>query len=159
MSHSVNPIPKGYHSVSPSLVIRGAAEAIAFYTKVFDATEVSRMMFPGKPLIAHAEIRIGNSMLMLSDENSNWGAFSPQHLNGSPVTLFLYVADVDAVFAKATAAGVNVVLPPTDMFWGDRMCKILDPFGHVWGVATHTKDLSVEEITKAGDEFMSKMSA
>jgi Uncharacterized protein conserved in bacteria len=144
---AVKPIPDGYHTVTPYIVCRGAAKAIEFYAKAFGAKEMFRMPMPDGS-IAHAEIQIGDSMLMLGDENPEMGAVSPQTLNGTPVNIFLYVKDVDAAFQQAVKAGATSVMPPTDMFWGDRYSKLTDPFGHSWSIATHKEDVAPEEMGK-----------
>jgi PhnB protein len=144
---SVKPIPEGYYSLTPYLVCKGAEKAIAFYAKAFGAQETVRMPGPDGS-IAHAEVKIGNSMLMLSDENKERGQLSPESLGGSPCSIMLYADDVDAVFQRALAAGAKAEMPPADMFWGDRMGNLVDPFGHKWAVATHTEDVSPEEMEK-----------
>ena len=144
---AVKPIPEGYHTLTPSLTIRGATEAIEFYKRAFGAVELMRMPGPGGKLM-HAEIRIGDSVLMLSDEFPDMGGKSPQALGGSPVYLFVYVDDVDAVFKRAVDAGAQVRMPLADMFWGDRFGRVVDPFGHEWGLATHKEDLTPKEIAK-----------
>ena len=144
---SVNPIPKGYHSVTPYLIINGAARAIDFYEKVFDATEVMRMADPsGK--VGHAEIQIGDCRIMLADAHPEMGHRSPQSLGGSPVGIHLYLKDVDGTVEKAVAAGAKLERPVTDQFYGDRSGQIRDPFGHLWTVSTHKEDLSPEEMGK-----------
>ena len=145
MAKQVRPIPPGYHSVTPYLAIRKAAKAIDFYKRAFGASEGYRLETPDGS-IAHAEIRIGDSPVMLCDENPEMGAKSPQTLGGTPANLFLYVEDVDAAFKKAVAAGATATMPPADMFWGDRYGKLVDPFGHEWSLATHTEDLTPEQI-------------
>jgi uncharacterized glyoxalase superfamily protein PhnB len=133
------------HSLTPHLVCDGAAAAIEFYKAAFGAVELSRLPGPqGK--VMHAAIRIGDSTLMLNDEAPEWGALGPKTLKGSPVTIHLYVENVDATFAQAVAAGAKVTMPVADMFWGDRYGILEDPCGHRWSVATHTRDLSPEEI-------------
>ena len=147
VSMPVNPIPKGYHSVTPYLIINDAARAIDFYKKVFEATEVFRMADPsGK--VGHAEIKIGDSMIMLADEHPEMGHRSPQSLGGSPVGMHLYLKDVDSTVEKAVAAGAKLERPVKDQFYGDRSGQIKDPFGHVWTVSTHKEDLSPEEMKK-----------
>ena len=141
------PIPEGYHTVTPYLIVKGAASAIEFYKKAFGATELFRMDAPGGK-IGHAEIKIGNSPIMLADEVAEMGARSPQSYGGSPVTILLYVEDVDAMFNQAVAAGVTVQRAVADQFYGDRSGGVTDPFGHVWYIATHKEDLSPEEIRK-----------
>lgn len=152
MAKAAKPVPEGYHTVSPYLVIRNAAKAIEFYQQAFAAEERFRMPGPdGK--IMHAELQIGDSIVMLSDEFPEMGAPSPQTLNGTSVSIFLYVEDVDAVFKKAVDAGAKVLMPVADMFWGDRFGKLADPFGHQWQIATHTEDLTPEEMGKRAEEF------
>ena len=144
----VKAIPDGMHSITPHLVCAGAAQAIEFYVRAFGAVEVTRLPGPGGKLM-HASLRIGDSMLMLTDESPAWGALGPLVLNGSPVTIHLQVADVDAVFAQAVAAGATVTMPVADMFWGDRYGQLKDPFGHHWSVATHQRDLTPQQIQEA----------
>ena len=144
---AVKAIPDGYYSLTPYLVIKGAAEAIEFYKKAFGATEVVRMPGPGGRIM-HAEVKIGNSVLMLADENPERGHLSPASRGGNTSSVMLYTDDVDAVFKKAIAAGAKQQQPPTDMFWGDRMGNLTDPFGHSWAVATHKEDVSPQEMEK-----------
>lgn len=149
----VKPIPQGYNSVTPYLVVSDAARAIEFYKQAFGAKEVVRMAGPdGK--IGHAEIKIGDSMLMLSDEMM--GNRSPHTLGGSSVSIFLYVEDVDSVFKRAVDAGAKSDMPPTDMFWGDRFGKLTDPSGHLWALATHIEDVAPEEMKKRTEAAMSQ---
>ncbi len=143
----VKPIPEGYHAVTPYLIIRGAAKAMEFYKKAFDAKEIFRMEGPGGT-IGHAEMQIGDSHIMLADEPPNAVNRSPEALGGSPVLLHLYVPDVDAVFAKAVAAGAKITRPVANQFYGDRSGGFEDPFGHTWYVATHVEDVSKEEIDR-----------
>ena len=145
MANKVKPIPDGYHSVTPYLIVRGGVAAIDFYKKAFGAVELFRMDGPGGK-IGHAEIRIGDSPIMLADEHPEIGAKSPQMIGGSPVSIMLYVEDVDAVVAQAVAAGAKVVRPVADQFYGDRSGGLEDPFGHSWYVATHKEDVSMEEM-------------
>jgi PhnB protein len=141
------PIPDGYHTVTPYLIIQGAARAIKFYEEAFDAAELFRMADPsGK--VGHAEISIGDSRIMLADEYPEMGFRSPQSLGGSPVGIHLYVEDVDALAGQAVAAGATVLRAVQDQFYGDRSGTLVDPFGHVWTIATHKKDVSPEEIEK-----------
>ena len=141
-------IPDGMHSVTPHLVCAGAAAAIEFYKKAFNAVETSRL--PGADgKLMHASIRIGDSVVMLVDENPNWGQLGPKSLKGSPVTLHLYVEDVDAFAARAVGAGAKITMPVADMFWGDRYCILEDPFGHRWSVATHVRDVTQDEMQQA----------
>lgn len=149
MSQStVKPIPEGRHSLTPHLICAGAAEAIEFYKRAFGAVELIRLPGPQGKLI-HAAVKIGNSTLMLVDESPEWGALGPRTLKGSPVTIHLFVEDVDAVVAQAAAAGAKITMPVSDMFWGDRYGQLEDPFGHRWSVATHQRDLSPEQIQEA----------
>ncbi|HEX9453020.1 MAG TPA: VOC family protein [Candidatus Binatia bacterium] len=150
----VKPIPEGMHSVTPHLVCAGAAEAIDFYKKAFNAVELGRMDGPQGKLL-HGAIRIGDSMVMLADEFPDWGSLGPKSLKGSPVTIHLYVEDVDAFTARAVAAGAKVTMPIQDMFWGDRYGKLEDPFGHQWSVSTHVRDVSPEEMQQAAQKACS----
>lgn len=145
---TVQPIPAGMHSITPHLVCAGAAEAIAFYERAFNATDVQRVPAPNGKLM-HAAIRIGDSMVMLVDEAPEWQALGPKSLNGTPVTIHLYVADVDATMTQAEAAGATITMPAADMFWGDRYGVLEDPFVHRWSVATHTRDLTPEQMQEA----------
>lgn len=144
----VKPIPDGMHSVTPHLVCAGAAEAIEFYKKAFNAVEVGRLAGPQEKLM-HAMIRIGDSGVMLADEFPDFGSFGPKSLKGSPVTIHLYVEDVDAFVKRAVDAGAKITMPLDDMFWGDRYGKLEDPFGHHWSVATHIRDVNPEEMRQA----------
>jgi PhnB protein len=156
MTTSVKPIPEGFHTVTPSLVVKDAAKAIDYYKEVFGAEERMRMPNPnGK--IQHAEIKIGDSIIFLSDEFPNMGGKSPQTLGGHSGGIYLYVKDVDAVYEKALAAGAKSAMPVTDMFWGDRHGAFTDPFGHSWGVSTHTEDVSEEEMEKGAQAFYASM--
>ena len=139
------PIPEGYHSVTPYLIINGAADAIAYYTKAFGAIELFRMPAPGGT-IGHAEIKIGDSPIMLADEAPEMGYKGPKTLGGSPISIMIYVDDVDTVFSQAIAAGGTEQRPVKDQFYGDRSGTLEDPFGHVWHVATHKEDVSPEEM-------------
>lgn len=144
---SVKPIPEGYHSVTPYLIVRGGAEAIEFYQKAFGAVELFRFPQPdGK--IGHAEIKVGDSPIMLADEYPDMGYHGPQSLGGSPVSLMIYVDDVDTVFNRAVEAGATVKEGLQDKFYGDRMGTVVDPFGHRWHLATHKEDVSVEEMQR-----------
>lgn len=135
-------------AVTPHLVCRGAAEAIEFYKRAFGAVEEMRLPAPDGRLM-HASIKIGAARIMLVDENPEWGSLSPLALRGSPVTVHLYVDDVDAVFERAVAAGATAKMPVSDMFWGDRYGALVDPFGHHWSIATHKRDMTAEEIAEA----------
>ena len=154
MAEQVNPVPCGFHTVTPHLVIRDAAKAIDFYTQAFGAEELCRMPGPEGKLM-HAEIKIGDSILMISDEFPDWGAKGPESLGGTPVTINLYVEDCDTVFNRAVEAGATVRMPLADQFWGDRYGQVVDPFGHVWSVATHIKELTPEEMSAAAAAAMS----
>src|SRR6266446_1653628 len=146
---SAKAIPDGFDALIPSKVVRDAAKAIDFYKEVFGATEIMRMNYPDSPKIAHAELKIRNHVMMLGDENPQMGAFAPQPGGPQPSSsVMIYVPDVDAVYNKAVAKGAKGVMPPMDMFWGDRYGKFIDPFGHLWGVATHKKDVSPEEMAQ-----------
>ncbi len=148
----VKPIPDGYHTVTPYLVVKDAAKAIEFYKVAFGATEFMRMAGPdGK--IGHAEIRIGTSPVMLADEFPDMGFRSPQSLGGAAVSLLVYVEDVDARFDQAVTAGATVLRPVKDQFYGDRSGTLTDPFGHVWTIATHKEDLTPEELHKRSEAF------
>jgi PhnB protein len=151
------PVPEGYHTATPYLTIQNAGDAIDFYKRAFGAEEVVRMSAPDGKSVMHAEIRIGNSMLMIADEFPQGDTRSPKTLGGTSVNIFLYVHDVDSTFQKAVAAGAKATMPPTDMFWGDRYGKVVDPYGHSWGIATHKLDMTPEEIAKGQKEFMAKM--
>jgi PhnB protein len=143
----VQPIPVGYHSVTPYLMVRDAASALAFYRNAFGAQEVMRFDDPNGR-IAHAEVKIGDSHVMLADEVPDQGMVGPQTLGGAGVSLMLYVDDVDATFAQAIAAGATVRRPVADQFYGDRVGTLADPFGHVWSIGTHREDVSVEEMQR-----------
>src|ERR1700730_17918222 len=147
MPKNVKPIPDGYHSVTPYLIIKGAADAIEFYKKAFGATELFRMPQPDGR-IGHAEIKIGDSAIMLADEFPEMKYLSPQTLGGSSVSLLLYVEDVDSVFNQAIAVGGREERPIEDKFYGDRGGSLVDPFGHTWHIATHKEDVSPEEMEK-----------
>ena len=153
---AVKPIPEGYSTLTPHLVVNDAAKAIEFYKKAFGAEEIARMPGPsGK--IMHAEIRVGNSRVMLNDEFPDMGARGPKSIGGTAVTLHLYVENVDKSWEKAVGAGATVAMPLADMFWGDRYGTLKDPFGHSWSLATHKEDLSTEEMAKRGAAAMAKM--
>jgi PhnB protein len=141
------PIPEGFHTLTPHLVYEGASEAIKFLMKAFGAVELTRLEGPGGKIM-NAQLRIGNSMLMVVDDFPDWGSFGPQALKGTTMTVHLFVEDVDAVFARAVAAGAIVKMPVADMFWGDRYGVLQDPFGHQWSVATHQRDLSPQQIAE-----------
>lgn len=154
MARATNPIPKGYHTITPSLTCRDAAKAIDFYKKAFGAQELMRMPSPdGK--IGHAEIKIGDSVVFISDEfPGRTAAPSPTATPSS--SLFLYVEDVDAVYNRAVSAGAKSTMPLQDMFWGDRFGNVVDPFGHQWGLATHIEDVAPDEIERRSAAFFAK---
>jgi PhnB protein len=155
MPSQVQSIPKGYHSVTPYLVVDDAAKAIDFYHRAFGAKEIMRMATPtGK--ISHAELQIGDSMIMLSEEMPGSGNKSPRSLGGSPVGIFLYLENVDSVFNQAKSAGAKVEMPLADMFWGDRYGKLVDPFGHSWSLATHKEDVAPQEMKKRAEQAMAQ---
>jgi PhnB protein len=153
MAGKVKPIPDGYHNITPYLIVNGAANAIEFYKKAFGARELMRFPGPGGKLM-HAEIQIGNSPVMLADESPESVGKSPPSYGGSTVGLALYVPDVDATFKQAVAAGVKVVRPLQDQFYGDRSATVIDPFGHIWTVATHVEDVSSEEMQRRFQAMM-----
>jgi PhnB protein len=148
MTHQIKAIPEGMHTITPHLVVKGAGQAIDFYKKAFGAQELVRMLWPGGDTIMHAHLRIGDSPLFLVEEMPDMGSRGPEIGGGSPVTIHLYVEDVDSAFNAALAAGAKQIMPPSDMFWGDRWGKLVDPFGHEWSLATHKEDLTPEEIGK-----------
>jgi PhnB protein len=157
MTASSSPVPQGFHTVTPSLIVRGAAEAIEFYKKALGAEELMRMTSPdGK--IGHAELKIGDSVIFLSDEFPGVGvARSPQSVGGCTGTLNLYVPDVDATFRQAVSAGGKTTMAVADMFWGDRYGTFIDPFGHHWGIGTHKEDLTSEEVEERARAFYASM--
>lgn len=151
MAKQVKPIPEGYHSITPYLAIKDAARAIDFYQRAFGAKEIMRMNTPqGK--VSHAEIKIGDSIIMLSEESLMSDIRAPQSQDASPVSLFLYVEDVDSTFKKALSAGAKERQPLANQFWGDRYGRLTDPFGHSWSLATHIEDVAPEEMSKRAQE-------
>jgi len=149
-------IPEGYHTLTPYMTVRNADKAIEFYKQAFGAVEKGAMRGPdGK--VMHAELRIGDSLFMLADEFPQFGSLSPQSTGGAGMGLHIYVEDVDSAFDRAVGAGATIEMPVADMFWGDRYGKLVDPFGHKWSIATHTRDMSMEEIEAAQEEFMKQM--
>lgn len=144
----VKPIPEGFHTVTPHLVVDGAAKALDFYKQAFGAEEICRMPMPDGSKLMHAEMRIGDSPVMLADEFPDWKCFGPSTLGGSSVTIHVYVNDVDKAFDRAVKAGATPEMPPADMFWGDRYCKVADPFGHKWSLATHIEDPTPEQMAE-----------
>ena len=153
MNQAVRPIPEGYRTVTPHLVCEQALDAIAFYKKAFGAVEIARLPGPdGK--IMHAELRIGDSPIMLAQDFPEFGSLGPLALKGTPVVIHLYVEDADAVWAQALEAGARPVMPLSDMFWGDRYGQVVDPFGHRWSIATHQQDLTQEQIMDGMNKMM-----
>lgn len=148
MNATVSPIPEGMHSLTPHIVCRDANAAMDFYVRAFGAVDHGRLPGPDGKLM-HGIMKIGDSSLMLVDENPEWSMNSPLALGGTPVTLHLYVADADAALARAVDAGAMLTMPAADMFWGDRYGQVRDPFGHTWSIATHIRDVSPEEILAA----------
>lgn len=147
---AVKAIPEGYHSITPYLIVRGAARAIDFYRQAFGATELLRIPGPNNT-IGHAEIKIGDSVIMLADEMSNGQYRSPESVGGSPVSLMIYIEDVDKMFARAMSLGSKEIRAVQDQFYGDRSGNLIDPFGHVWTVATHVEDVAPEEMQRRMD--------
>ena len=150
------PIPEGYHALTPSIAVENAAEAIEFYKRAFGATERMRMPGPGDT-IAHAELEIGDSVLMLSDPFPQSTVKPPKQLGGTTVGIFLYVEDVDEVARQVVDAGGTITMPIEDQFWGDRFGVVADPFGHQWMIATHVEDVSPQEMAERGKEAMASM--
>jgi PhnB protein len=144
---SVSPVPAGYHTLTPYLIVDGAARALAWYTEAFGAREVMRLSAPGGK-VGHAEIEIGDSRVMLADESPAMNAKAPGAFGGSPVSLHLYVPEVDATIAQAVASGATIKNQPEDKFYGDRLGTVVDPFGHTWHISTHIEDVTVEEIKR-----------
>jgi len=153
---SVKPVPDGYHTLTPYLTVRNAPGAIEFYKQAFGATERGVMKGPdGK--VMHAELMIGDSIVMLAEEMPEYGALSPETTGGAGMGLHIYLDGVDAAFERAVKAGAQVEMPVMDQFWGDRYGKLKDPFGHKWSIATHTRDLSADEMKRGMEEAMEKM--
>ena len=157
MTKPAKAIPEGYHTITPHLTVRGADRAIEFYKRAFGAQELTRMPGPDGKGVIHAEIKIGDSIVFLNDELPDMRSRSPQSLGGIASMLHLYVEDVDAAFKLAVEAGAQVRMPVADMFWGDRYGKVIDPFGHEWGLGTHKEDLTPEEIEKRAQAFFAQM--
>lgn len=153
----VQPIPEGYHTVTPHLTVRDAAGAIEFYKRAFGAEELGRMTAPDGESILHAELRIGDSRVFLCDENPEMGLRSPTSLGGASCGFYLYVEDADAAFRKAVGAGATIKQPVTEMFWGDRCGSVVDPFGCQWDLATRKEEVPPEEIKRRGEEFFRSM--
>ena len=158
MSTAINPIPDGYHTLTPYLIVKDAAAALAFYRQAFGAGEVMRLNMP-EGGIAHAEFTIGDSHFMISDEYANGPVAAPETLGGSTVKLHLYVPDADAAFAQALAAGAKETMPLADQFWGDRMGSLVDPFGHHWLIASHVEDVDPGEFQSRMEAFFASNAA
>jgi PhnB protein len=152
-------VPEGFGTVTPHLVVEGAADALDFYKRAFGAEELVRMPMPDGQRLMHAAIKIGESMLMLVDAFEEWGVKGPKSLGGSPVTIHLFVPDVDAAFQRAVDAGCTVAMPVADQFWGDRYGKLKDPFGHDWSLATHLRQLSPAEMHAAMKQAFGRQEA
>lgn len=155
MTHAAKAIPEGYHSVTPYLLIRGAADAMAFYSRAFGATEVLRLVGPDGR-VGHAEIRIGNAIIMLADEHPEMDFLSPQSRGGTSVTLLIYTDNADELFHRAIAEGATELRPLCDQFYGDRSGTVTDPWGHIWTLATHIEDVTPEEIDRRFRELFSE---
>jgi PhnB protein len=155
---AVQPVPEGYNTVTPYLAVPNAAEAIDFYTRALGAKERSRMSGPGDSVM-HAELEIGDSLIMLSDPFPQSSTKTPKELGGTSVSIMVYVDDIDALYKQAIDAGATSLMEPDDMFWGDRFGSVQDPFGHSWTIATHIEDVSSEEMQKRSEEFMASMAS
>ena len=155
---AVQPVPQGYHTVTPYLAVDNAAEAIDFYRRAFGAKERVRMPGPGDTVM-HAELEIGDSHVMLSDPFPQASTTPPKELGGTSASVFMYVEDIDSVYKQAVDAGATSLMEPDDMFWGDRFGSVQDPFGHSWTIATHIEDLEPEEMQRRSEEFMAQMAS
>lgn len=153
----IKKIPEGFQNITPMLVVKDGLKAIEYYKKVFGAIDKGTMMMPDNKSVAHATLEIGNSKIMLSDEFPEMKSLSPESVGGTPVSLYLYVENVDKTFNLAISEGATSLDPVVDQFWGDRHGAIKDPFGHIWSIATHVKDLTREEMKKAAEEAFSKI--
>ena len=154
---AVKAVPDGFNTVNVYLIVKNAVEALDFYQKAFGAEAGDRMPGPDGKSTMHAEMRIGNSTVMLTDENPKWEMKSPQTLGGTPASMHLYVDDADKMFNRAVEAGCTVMAPLMDSFWGDRYGKVVDPFGHQWGIATHKEDVPPEEMGRRAAEWFANM--
>ena len=159
MPTKVNPVPKGMHTVTPNITITDCAKAIEFYKRAFGAEELDRFMAPDGKAVWHAALKIGNSAVFMADEMPGMSPPAPGPGRPSPVRLWLYVKDCDTAFKRAVDAGAKAAVQPEDMFWGDRCCALKDPFGYEWTLATHIKDMTKEEMRRAGEEFARKMAS
>ena len=155
MSARVNPVPEEFHTITPHLVVRDVAKAVAFYHQAFNAEELYRNLAPDGKSIIHSELLLGDSRFFVNDEFPDHGSLSPVALNGSPVTLHLYVQDVDKVWDRAVGAGAEVLMPLENQFWGDRYGILRDPFGHKWSIASRLEDLSPKELNQRAAQFFS----
>lgn len=155
MKKDVSYLPEGYHNVTPYLIVNGAAKAIEFYKQAFGAVEIMRFGKTGDK-IGHAELQIGDSKIMLADEFTEMDARGPKTVGGTPVGFYLYVEDVDAVFKEAVVLGAKAVKEPEDMFYGDRIASLEDPFGHRWHLGTHIEDVTEEEVRRRAMELYTK---
>jgi PhnB protein len=156
---SASPVPQGMHTVTPNLLFRDCAKAIEFYQKVFGAQEIARFPAPDGSSIWHSELRIGDSVLYLNDTMPGMPASAPTPEAPSPISLWLYLEDCDAAFHRAVGAGAKAMMPPADMFWGDRVAGVADPYGYLWNFATRKKELSPEEMRRGAEEFARSMAA
>lgn len=155
----VKPVPKGYRTVTPNIILKDSRSAIKFYKKAFKAKELSVFLGPDGKVVMHATLKIGNSIVMIADEQPQQACKSAETLGHSPISLWLYVKDADKTFNKAVKAGAVVTMPLADMFWGDRMGQLKDPFGYSWTIATHTKDMTEDEIRQGGEAFFARMAS
>ena len=156
MAGTVEPIPEGYHTITPHIVVKGAAEAIEFYKKAFGAEELFRMSGPDGDSVVHTELKIGDSVIMMCEEFPDMGSKGPASIGGTPVTMHLYVADADGAFKRAVEAGATELMPLQNMFWGDLYGVVTDPFGHQWAIASRVEALTAEEIGKRAAEAFAK---
>ena len=156
MKSQIKPVPDGFHTLTPHLVVKGASQAIEFYKRAFGAEEIKRLPGPDGKSLIHAELKIGNSRLLLVDEFPEMDCRGPRSVGGSPVSIHMFVDDADAAFDKALAAGAEVRTPLADQFWGDRYGVLTDPFGHIWSIATHKEDLTPQEIGKRAQTAFSE---
>jgi len=157
MSNQVKPIPDGYHTITPHMVLSDAARAIEFYATAFGAKEIMRVPGPDGKKIMHAEVQIGDSRVMICDEFPEMGCVSPEKIGGSSVSMFVYVEDVDAAHKKALEAGCKEKMPCTNTFWGDRHSQVADPFGYSWSLSMHVEDLPAAEMKKRQEEHFKQM--
>ena len=156
MPEKIQAVPPGFHTLTPHLIVRDAAKAIEFYEKAFGAQLLHKMLTPDAKVM-HSALKVGDSILMLNDEFPEWGALSPLSTGGSGVTLHLYLENVDGAFQRAVSAGAEVKMPLMDQFWGDRYGTVGDPFGHMWSLASHIRDVSPQEMARAQQDAMAKM--